>query len=126
VNTHRACFFGHELLVIVVVQKHHHDVVCTFTRYVISATGFIEHSHITYAERAPTIHTFTMKHCRHVIVYVTTALAQHISAVVAWPCPCRLMPYPPELLQLIAPGMHGAIFLPSVGSSSLASSLAGG
>jgi hypothetical protein len=39
--------------------------------------------------------------------------------------PCRLMPYPPELLQLIAPGLHGAIFLPSVGSCSLASSLAG-
>jgi hypothetical protein len=39
---------------------------------------------------------------------------------------CRLMPYPPELLQLIPPGLHGAIFLPSVGRSSLASSLAGG
>jgi hypothetical protein len=36
------------------------------------------------------------------------------------------MPYPPELLQLIPPGLHGAIFLPSVGRSSLASSLAGG
>lgn len=36
------------------------------------------------------------------------------------------MPYPPELLQLIPPGLHGAIFLPSVGPSSLASSLAGG
>jgi hypothetical protein len=38
----------------------------------------------------------------------------------------RLMPYPPELLQLIPPGLHGAIFLPSVGPSSLAASLAGG
>jgi hypothetical protein len=36
------------------------------------------------------------------------------------------MPYPPELLQLIPPGLHGAIFLPSVGHSSLASRLAGG
>lgn len=38
----------------------------------------------------------------------------------------RLMPYPPELLQLLPPGLHGAIFLPSVGPSSLAASLAGG
>lgn len=36
------------------------------------------------------------------------------------------MPYPPELLQLIPAGLHGAIFLPSVGHSSLAASLAGG
>lgn len=41
-------------------------------------------------------------------------------------CADRLMPYPPELLQLIPPGLHGAIFLPSVGPSSLAASLAGG
>lgn len=38
----------------------------------------------------------------------------------------RLMPYPAELLQLIPAGTNGAIFLPSVGSSSLASALAGG
>lgn len=38
----------------------------------------------------------------------------------------RLMPYPPELLQLVPAGTNGAIFLPSVGSSSLAASLAGG
>lgn len=38
----------------------------------------------------------------------------------------RLIPYPPELLQLIPPNLHGAIFLPSVGRSSLAASLSGG
>lgn len=36
------------------------------------------------------------------------------------------MPYPPELLQLIPPNLHGSIFLPSVGRSSLAASLSGG